>query len=156
MKTVVLSFLLSLAAAAQTVKPALPSGSTGAAAPASPEFTPRESDPIEQATPLPKRFRLTKTTMGFLIADCAVRAQDAYTTHRGMQIGFHEANLPDSIAQNNAAMWAYSMGFVATNAFISYKLEKHGHPLLARTFSAIDVTLTLPQVLDNWSKIRPY
>ena len=101
-----------------------------------------------------RKFALSKTSIGFLAAEATVRALDAHATNLGMKYGYHEDNLSDSIAHNPGAMWTYSMGIAGLSTFLSWQLERHGHQYLARVMPTLDVSITLPAVLNDFSVLR--
>jgi hypothetical protein len=72
----------------------------------------------------------------------AGRALDWASTQRAINRGGHEELLPGGLAKSKVGLGAFEAGMAVLEIYSAYELSRHGHRKLARTISALDITLS--------------
>ena len=79
----------------------------------------------------------------------ALRLLDAHSTHSMLQRGYHEEVLPNSIAANQGAMYAFSLAAGVIEGAVAIELTRHDHRKLARGIMAADMGTTAVVIVHN-------
>lgn len=110
--------------------------------------------PIAAQIPDAPKPHIDRMEISLLAADAGVRALDVYSTRQMLDNGGHEMFLPNAIASRPAAMAGLEAGDILAVAWLSRRLERHGHARLAHILTAADAAQDAPWAIHNLF-IRP-